>query len=233
MTLFYSKELSEKQIVLPPEESKHLLKVLRAKKGDTVLFTDGKGHLAKTILDQENIKGCICLIHDISFFPPDPKTIHLAVSTLKNHNRFEWLVEKAVELGVNRITPIICERTEKPSIRRERLEKIMISAMKQSERLYLPHLAPPEKYNTFLSECNEPIRVIPHCAEGKKEPVNILQTQYNSVVFLIGPEGDFTATEIDLAMHHGFVPVTLGKARLRTETAAIALLSFLAVGGKL
>ncbi len=231
MTLFYINELSEQQIILTPEESKHLLKVLRARKGDTVLFTDGKGHLANTILDQENIKGCICRINDIAFVPPDPRTMHLAVSTLKNNNRFEWLIEKAVELGVHKITPLLCERTEKPFVRRERLEKIMISAMKQSERLYLPMLAPPEHYNTLVTKCNEQLRLIPHCASGEKETVAAIQTLPTSVVILIGPEGDFTAKEIDLALQHRFTPVTLGKARLRTETAAIALLSHFAVNG--
>jgi 16S rRNA (uracil1498-N3)-methyltransferase len=151
--------------------------------------------------------------------------VAVAISLLKNANRFEWFLEKATEIGVNKITPLLCERTERQQFRYERLKSIMMSAMVQSRQCWLPLLNEPVKFEEYIKQINGDDKVqklIAHCAEGRKSPLtNKLINHFRELIILIGPEGDFTSEEISFALLHNFIPVTLGETRLRTETAGI------------
>ena len=223
MQLFYNSSLdnSFKQFSFSTEESKHIVKVLRKKEGDILKITNGKGYLFDAKILEANQKKCKAQITDTEKIIPRLHTLHLAVAPTKINDRFEWFLEKATEIGVNEITPILCDHSERKVIKPERLEKVLQSAMKQSLQTYLPKLNPLTSYKDFLEKVKGDLKFIAHCEDEEKAELKRRVAADKDVVILIGPEGDFSGKEIDLAYEKGFVPVSLGRNRLRTETAAI------------
>ncbi len=225
MNLFYHPNITDKdtQIVFDKEESRHIGKVLRMQAGDQLFTTNGDGYLFTVILQLVTPKQCIANILNIKKEKPLPYGLHLAVAPTKLNDRYEWFLEKATEIGITEITPIICEHSERKVIKPERYEKILQSAMKQSLKTYLPILHEAVSFSEFLErqQDHKGLRCIAHCEETKKQTFkNLIQTNSN-ILLCIGPEGDFSPTEIDTAIKKGFEPVSLGTSRLRTETAAI------------
>ena len=207
---------------LEEETARHIAQVLRMKKGDCLHLTDGKGRVATAKIISIGKKTCEVFISEIQDAPTSTKNITIAVSLLKNAGRFEWLLEKSAELGINSIVPLVCKRTERQQFRQDRLQNILVSAMLQSRQAWLTILPNPIDYMDFIQETTYENRYIAHCGEEEKTSLSTLikPNQKDSLV-LIGPEGDFTMDEIKSAIEKGFKPVSLGNTRLRTETAAI------------
>lgn len=223
MQLFYNPTLTESTttFTFSKEESKHIIRVLRKKEGDTLHITNGKGFafIGKiTLADQ---KKCIVTIVEQTFQKPRNYRLHLAVALTKMNDRYEWFLEKATEIGVDIITPIICDHSERKVIKAERFEKIIQSAMKQSLNYYLPELRPVISFSDFIQEHTNDYLFIAHCENYKKVSLKqSIEAQQNSTI-LIGPEGDFSTKEIQMALNKNYQAVALGETRLRTETAAI------------
>ncbi len=223
MHLFYNPDFTPAAPLLPEEEARHGIKVLRLATGDTVHITDGKGNLYEAQIASTDIKKCrVTITNTISQYGKRPYYIHLAVAPTKNADRTEWLVEKCVELGVDEISFIACEHSERRVFKTDRLEKIAIAAMKQSLKAYLPQLHEIKPYKQFMEQPFAGQTFIAHLEEGKREYLQIAAQKNNTYCVLIGPEGDFSPAEIQLAIEKKFLPVSLGESRLRTETAGIA-----------
>lgn len=207
---------------LSPDTSKHIVQVLRMKPGGRLLLTDGNGIQMEVKLEvADKKKARVSFISKLDHLAPESE-IAIAISLLKNEGRFEWFIEKATEIGVQAIYPLICERTERKSFREDRIKNIMISAMLQSRQVFLPHLAAPLQLNQLYSEDQYQQKFIAHCIDGDdKAELNSLSDENLSKIILIGPEGDFTSQELKIAVKEGYVPVSLGSTRLRTETAGI------------
>lgn len=223
MQLFYNPYIKkeDKHFIFDKEESKHIVKVLRKKESDIIHISNGLGYLFISEITIASDKKCEVKIIETQFFNPTNYQLHIAVAPTKINDRFEWFLEKATEIGIHEITPIICEHSERKVYKIDRAEKIIQSAMKQSLQYYLPKVNEPIRFNDFLEKDFEGIKYIAHCEEqDKKSFKNIIKTN-EKIVILIGPEGDFSLKEIQLALHKNFTPVTLGKTRLRTETAAL------------
>jgi len=224
MQLFFNSELSQDkdQIQFSKEESKHIAKVLRKSIGDTLYITNGKGVLFTSKIITADKKNCIANIISSEIKPKSTYNLHLAVAPTKINNRYEWFLEKATEIGIDSITPIFCDNSERRIIKAERYEKILLSAMKQSLSCYLPILNKAINYKGFLDQKHQGALFIAHCGKetNRKSLKQELKTKQD-ITILIGPEGDFSTKEIELAIQSNFVPVTLGETRLRTETAAI------------
>jgi|SRR6186713_2437478 len=216
---------SQKEIVLDEDTSRHVVQVLRMKEGEKLNLTDGKGNLITAEILDDHKKHCAVKVQATSHEPRAARKITIAISLLKNANRFEWFLEKATEIGVSEIIPLICERTEKQKFRYDRMNQICVSAMLQSQQCWLPELHEPVKYTEYIKSIMDNTNLtkfIAHCEEqGKKKSLSTFQVLNHSTI-LIGPEGDFTKQEIDLALQDNFVPVSLGETRLRTETAGVA-----------
>ncbi len=224
MHVFYIPEIKDDLLTLNPEESRHCTKVLRLQEGDEVILTDGKGVWHKAALSEPHPKACVVQItkrQEQQF--RRPFHLHMAVAPTKNIARFEWFLEKATECGVDEITPVFCEHSERNVVKLPRLQKIMIAAMKQALRPWLPVLNPALKLNDFLEQNPEGKKFIAHCQEGDKKPFRELYVPGQDVLILIGPEGDFSPEEVNTAGGKGFEAITMGQHRLRTETAALAL----------
>ncbi|HPH85526.1 MAG TPA: RsmE family RNA methyltransferase [Ferruginibacter sp.] len=211
-------------IQLGEESSRHIVQVLRMQVGEELQLTDGKGFLYLASIVDDHKKKCSVKIISEVFREKKNNPVRIAISPLKNAARFEWFLEKAVEIGVEEIIPIICQRTEKQHLRTDRLKSIVVSAMLQSQQTWLPVLQEPVKFETYIkglpAEANTQ-RYIAHCeADDQKKPLANMAEQSKSLI-LIGPEGDFSNPEIELATTHGFIPVSLGETRLRTETAGM------------
>lgn len=221
--LFYNPGLTNdsKHVAFNETESKHIAKVLRKKEGDTIRITNGKGWIFEAALDMTTPVSCEATITSSQKRIQPMHWLHLAVAPTKNSERFEWFIEKATEIGINEITPLICERSERRSLKTERLERIMESAMKQSKRVYLPKLNPISTLADFLAHDHPGLRFIAHCHEDEKLELKRRVAPDKDITILIGPEGDFSEEEVDKAYEKGFYPVSLGEARLRTETAAV------------
>lgn len=221
MLLFYNPEISD-VFTLPPEESKHCIRVLRLKAGDTVHLTDGLGNLHTSRIIDDNLKRCsLEVTHTVHEYGRRDFKLHMAVAPTKNINRFEWFLEKATEIGVDEITPLICENSERRIVKTDRLNKVIIAAMKQSLKAYLPALNEPVKFSDFVSRQTDNSKYIAYCSENHRDLLKNAHGQKDNVEILIGPEGDFSIKEIELAMDKGYNAVSLGNSRLRTETAAI------------
>jgi 16S rRNA (uracil1498-N3)-methyltransferase len=224
MQLFYNPNIieSSKEVIFDKEESRHIYKVLRKQEGDVLMLTNGKGFFFESKLVSTNPKQCIAEINNYSKQPPLPYHLHLAVAPTKLNDRYEWFLEKATEIGISEITPLICDHSERKVIKPERYEKIIQSAMKQSLKAYLPQLNPAISFKDFVERNHsEKNLLIAHCEDTKKESLkNIIHTGESSLI-LIGPEGDFSLSEIEMAINKHFKPITLGASRLRTETAAV------------
>lgn len=223
MQLFYNPRLdhSNKQFLFSPEESKHVIKVLRKKEGDVVHITNGKGSLFTAKILTADLRKCKAEIVDEEKTIPKRHRLHLAVAPTKMNDRYEWFLEKATEIGVDEITPILCEHSERKTIKLERFQRVLQSAMKQSLQTFLPKINPLINYSDFLNLKHDAIGYIAHCQEGEKTELKRRVVPDSSILILIGPEGDFSKPEINLALKKGFMPVSMGKNRLRTETAAI------------
>ena len=223
MQLFYNSELNEssKAISFSKEESRHIVKVLRKKIGDTLIITNGIGWRFEAEITSDTIKHCRAEIASKQFFENHAYHLHMVVAPTKMNDRYEWFLEKATEIGVNEITPIICDNSERKVIKKERLEKIVHSAMKQSLQFHLPKLNDAMPLKSFLSQPIEGQKFIAHCEETERKSLKNNLKPNGKAVILIGPEGDFSVKEIEIALQHNFIPVTLGSTRLRTETAAI------------
>ena len=223
MQLFYNLDISEKSntFSFPKDESRHIIKVLRKKTGDTLHITNGKGYLFTaeiTIADQKN---CVVNIINSEFKKPTDYKLHLAVAPTKMNDRYEWFLEKATEIGITSITPIYCDHSERKKIKTDRFEKILQSAMKQSLHLYLPILNEPISFKDYINQDFSGDLFIAHCEETDKKSLKNEIKPNTETTILIGPEGDFSVNEIETAIKNKFIPVTLGNTRLRTETAAI------------
>jgi len=223
MQLFFNEHISENatSFIFDKEESKHIIKVLRKKEGDILFVTNGLGFLFKTEIALASDSKCTVTILSFEKQKEPQFKLHLAVAPTKMNERYEWFLEKATEIGIQEITPIICEHSERKVIKIDRFLKIIESAMKQSLNLYLPKLNEPVTFKEFIKKPIFKQKYIAHCEEtDKKSLKSVLQTN-TDVTLLIGPEGDFSAKEIQLALDNNYIPVSLGNTRLRTETAAI------------
>jgi 16S rRNA (uracil1498-N3)-methyltransferase len=223
MQLFYNPAISEntKEFTFDREESKHIIKVLRKKDGDILFVTNGLGFLFECSIVLAIETKCTVAIIRFNKSERPNVYLHLAVAPTKMNDRFEWFLEKATEIGVSEITPIICEHSERKHIKNERFEKIVIAAMKQSNQYYLPKLNEPVGFKDFMKLKLSGQLFIAHCEETDKKLLKELILPKNPVTIVIGPEGDFSAKEIQLAIDSNFIPVSLGNTRLRTETAGI------------
>lgn len=225
MQLFYSDQLSEtiSTFTFPREESKHIVRVLRKHIGDTIYITNGQGYLFTSTIVDENPNKCTVAIQKSTFHKPLPYYLHMAVAPTKLNDRFEWFLEKATEIGISEITPILCEHSERKSIKMERYTKILQSALKQSLQYHLPKLNELTPIQDFFEQTSNIAsnKCIAHCEEETKTPISKMIKNKNHITILIGPEGDFSVQEIKQAIAHNFTPVSLGDNRLRTETAAL------------
>ena len=222
MHLFYQTGITEKTICLEENESKHCIRVLRLKLNDSVWVTDGKGTMYKTIISDDNPKACILQIEEIqNNYGFRPNKLHIAISPLHHADRLEWFLEKATESGIDEITPILCDRSERRNINIDRLQKILISAMKQSLKANLPILNPFVKLTDFLKNERKGLKGIAYCHDDRSHIIDWYKPN-TDVTILIGPEGDFSDKEIELALQKGYTGISLGESRLRTETAAIS-----------
>ena len=224
MQLFYTPHISGKQAIFQGEEARHCAQVLRKKVGDSIQFVDGKGNWYQGTIESLSKKECyISIQKEIQSYTKRACHIHVAIAPTKNIARFEWFLEKATEIGIDQVSPIKCARSERKVIKNERLNKILISAMKQSLKATLPQLEELKTFKQWLSELpdsNEQ-RFIAHCIDEEKQHLKEKYIPKQNVLLMIGPEGDFTKEEVTMAAKKGFQPVTLGESRLRTETAGI------------
>lgn len=223
MQLFYNPTIdsSTASFHFDREESKHIVKVLRKKEGDNLFVTNGLGFLFTVEITTASDHKCTVKI--VEAFKADAPNyrLHLAVAPTKMNDRYEWFLEKATEIGISEITPIICEHSERKILKTDRMEKIVVSAMKQSKQLYLPKLNEPVAFKDFIKQSFEGQLLIAHCEESDKKSLKEVLRANTDVTVLIGPEGDFSSKEIQQALEKKFSPVSLGNTRLRTETAAI------------
>ena len=223
MQLFYNSNISIDNTTFnfDKDESRHIVKVLRKKIGDQLHITNGKGWLFIAQLTLADTKHCSVNIISSSLQPKRNFNLHLAVAPTKMNDRYEWFLEKATEIGIEEITPIICDNSERKVVKLERFEKIIQSAMKQSLQCYLPKLNPPISFKNFVNQENDDHKFIAHCEATDKKSLKLQLKIKQNYTILIGPEGDFSNKEIGLALSKSYIPVTLGETRLRTETAAL------------
>jgi len=223
MQLFYNPDITNetKEFSFNKEESKHIVKVLRKKTGDQLYITNGKGYLFTSEIIIADKKKCTVLIVTKNLKIKQKYSLHLAVAPTKMNDRYEWFLEKATEIGIDSITPIICDHSERKIIKYERFEKILQTAMKQSFQCYLPKLHQAVSFKEFMKQVFNSQLFIAHCVESDKKSLKKELQPKQDITILIGPEGDFSVKEIEMAIKNKFIPVTLGKTRLRTETAAI------------
>jgi 16S rRNA (uracil1498-N3)-methyltransferase len=224
MQVFFAPDVPGDVFVLSRDESKHIVRVLRMTRGNIVKLIDGKGNLYDGLIEDPDPKRCtITVTGIIREFEKRNYKLNIAISPLKNPDRFEWFVEKSVEIGIDRITPLICKNTEKQSIKAARINNIIISAMKQSLKAYMTCLDEPVSFREFTRMKHSGIKMIAHCHNtfDRSRITDVYKRQEDATI-LIGPEGDFSEEEIRVATSGGFSSVHLGYSRLRTETAGIA-----------
>ncbi|PWH81954.1 16S rRNA (uracil(1498)-N(3))-methyltransferase [Algibacter marinivivus] len=223
MQLFYNQNINENttDFTFEREESKHIVKVLRKNIGDTLHITNGKGWLFTAEISVPNINKCTAKIISKELQSKRNYNLHLAVAPTKMNDRYEWFLEKATEIGIDSITPIICDHSERKVIKPERFERILQSAMKQSLSCYLPKLNDAISFQDFINKGFQGELFIAHCEKTNKKSLKQQLKPNTDITILIGPEGDFSVKEIAKALENNFIPVTLGETRLRTETAAI------------
>jgi len=230
LPIFYSEDLniSQQIITLDEDTSKHVVQVLRMNKGEQLQLTDGKGALVTAVIEDDHKKKCTVKNTGLKNTDAPIHKTTIAISILKNNARFEWFLEKATEIGISEIIPLICERTEKHHFRFDRMKNILVSAMLQSQQLWLPQLHEPQKLDDIIQKADQQQKFIAHCIDEEKNSLNkLVDLNAASQIILIGPEGDFSKSEISLALQHHFLPVTLGDTRLRTETAGIVAATIL------
>lgn len=223
MQIFYCPDLNPLQIyTLGKEESQHSIKVLRQKEGEKVYLTDGIGNMYEAEILEANPKACtVKVINTHHQYNKRDYYLHVAIAPTKNISRIEWFLEKATEMGIDEITPIVCEHSERVVVKQERLEKIIVSAMKQSLKAYLPKLNPPTPLLQIIKNAKEENKYIGYCQSEDRQQIKDIYKAKQSVLIAIGPEGDFSEKEVEEALKHKFQKITLGKERLRTETAGL------------
>ena len=220
--LFYTPDLPDGTLELPAEEAGHAIRVLRMREGDTLTLTDGLGTFSEARITLASAKHCrFEVVRQWNDRKLWQRGIHLAVAPTKNMDRMEWLTEKATEIGMDRLTLLHCDNSERHIVKTERLEKIAVSVMKQSHKAFKPAIDPLTAFSDFIHQPFDGQKFIAHCHEGEKVPLQTAIRGDEDNLVLIGPEGDFSPEEVAEAVKQGFVPVTLGRSRLRTETAAL------------
>lgn len=225
MNLFYLPSLDPSSlntpIILDAEEAYHAVKVLRMHSGDPISMTDGKGGLYKGVIEVANVKNCLLTARECIVQSRRNFRLHLAVAPTKNIDRYEWFLEKATEIGIEEITPLMCEHSERTKLRMDRLQKILVSAMKQSMNLYLPRLNELMSFEEFMKQDISGGRYMGYVEEKQEQKLKELYRIGTDATILIGPEGDFSKAEVQQAVKSGYSLVSLGNTRLRTETAAV------------
>lgn len=227
MEIFFSRDISGQQVILDREESQHLVRVLRHREGDEINVMDGRGTMyVCRLTDASPEESRAIILRAEKSWGSHPYHLTMAVCPTKNNERFEWFAEKATELGVDEIVPVIGERSERRVFKTERLRKILLSAAKQSLKAAVPEVAEPVKVSQFIASAPaDALKLIAYCFEGDRPRISMKEAldsgENDRIIVLIGPEGDFSPTEAQLAVKAGFVPIQLGPSRLRTETAAI------------
>lgn len=235
MQLFYVDNIESDTYTLSPEESKHVVRVLRMAEGGEISLTDGRGTLCRAVLLNADVRGCVVqVVERQAHCPRHPFFLHVAVAPTKNEARMEWFVEKATEVGIDVFTPLQCDHSERVHLHPERMEKIVVSAMKQSLKAYKPLLRDMQRVDELIVESDgweeegQPLqKYICHCDGDRRVSLREVYKAGSPALVLIGPEGDFSPREVELALAHGFRAVTLGTSRLRTETAALAATFYL------
>jgi 16S rRNA (uracil1498-N3)-methyltransferase len=219
---FFEKNLPDSdEFILSEETSRHITQVLRMKEEAQIIITNGNGHTITTKIISADKKKTKVKILRKEFLQPQKSKTAIAISLIKNTNRFEWFAEKATEIGVSAIIPLICKRSEKTHFRTERIRSILISAMLQSQQSWLPEISEPVKFSDLINKENYQQKFIAHCLPEQKKELKDVAKKDASKIILIGPEGDFTEEEIAQAIHQNYIPVSLGETRLRTETAGV------------
>ncbi len=224
MQIFYAPDIGGKSYTLDEKESAHIIRVLRMKEGESVRIIDGRGNLYEGIITDPDVRRCTIGITGItSNFEKRSYRLHIAISPLKNRERFEWFIEKCVEIGIDEITPVLCHNTEKTGFRADRINSLVISAMKQSLKACKPIINPVTPLMEMLDGDTVGSCMIAHCnLSFPRELISNVYMKNEAATILIGPEGDFNANEIAHAIDMGYSPVHLGSSRLRAETAGIA-----------
>jgi 16S rRNA (uracil1498-N3)-methyltransferase len=249
LPFFYISSYSagQQEIVLDEDNSRHVIQVLRMKTGDPLQLTDGKGTLLTAAILDSHKKKCVVKVISAQTLPPKEQKVSIAISPLKNASRFEWFLEKATEIGVSEIIALICDRTERQHTRQDRLQHILVSALLQSQQTWLPVLRGPTPFSQWVKEAEYAHRLIAHCLEEPRPTEDLVAWRRRQIpvgppasaaprpsattsLILIGPEGDFSPEEVALALKEGFIPVTLGDNRLRTETAGVVAATLLCIG---
>lgn len=222
MQVFYAPNIDDITYHLTEEESKHAIKVLRLKLGDEVCLVDGKGGLYYGIIDEADPKNTVArIIEKIEQYGRRNYKLHIAIAPTKNIERLEWFLEKCTEIGIDEITPLLCQRSERKQIKPERLQKIILSAVKQSIKAYVPKLNELTPFTSFINQEHDGDLFIAHCENSPKPSLKSKIQDQKSITILIGPEGDFSPEEIKMAIDSSAKEVHLGKSRLRTETAGV------------
>lgn len=229
LSISESIQATDSAFTFDKDESRHLIKVLRKKEGDVVYITNGKGYFFTTKISIANEKKCVVLINTVEFKNKErPFYLHIAIAPTKLNDRYEWFLEKAVEIGIDEITPIICKNSERKIIKVDRMKKIIQSAVKQSLQFHVPIFNEPVLFDDFLKEQKATQKFIAHCEdENNKVFLQNIAKPQNDILVLVGPEGDFTPKEIENTIKQDFIPVTLGNNRLRTETAGVYISSIM------
>jgi 16S rRNA (uracil1498-N3)-methyltransferase len=222
MHIFYTPDINSDTYVLSEEESKHCVKVLRLDTGSLLYLVDGKGGFYTAIVADPHPKRTKLKIQSkVENFGKRNHYLHIAIAPTKNIERIEWFLEKATEIGIDEITPIICDRSERKDIKTERLNKVITSAIKQSIKAYHPKLNEAVRFSDFIIKNAQSQKFIAHCMDGGKTTIKEQLIPNSNYLVLIGPEGDFTLEEVGAAVNNNFIPASLGNSRLRTETAAL------------
>ena len=220
---YYSDHVFNEAIILPEDEAHHILNVLRKKQGDSIIVVDGKGGWFKTVLDSDNIKNCkLRIIDRKEEFGKPNHYIHIAMAPPKSHDRAEWFIEKAVEIGVQEISFVLTRNSERNNIKLNRIKRRAVSSMKQSLKAYLPQINDILSLTDFVETCSNSEKYVGYLRDESTTFLSKRAKPGNNYCVLIGPEGDFIPEEVDLARSCGFQIISLGKSRLRTETAGIA-----------
>jgi 16S rRNA (uracil1498-N3)-methyltransferase len=221
MQLFYTPDIDISVYTLNQVESLHCIRVLRLIEGDEIFLTDGKGVMFKSVIIGTNPKHCeVKVIESYRDYEKRNYYLHIAIAPTKNIDRIEWFLEKATEIGIDEITPLLCKHSERRTVNAERLNKVIIAAMKQSLKAYLPKLNKETKIEEFIRQHYSASKFIGYCSNDTQKLKNIYK-KGNDAVILIGPEGDFSEDEVVKAKENGFIPINLGNSRYRTETAAL------------
>jgi len=218
------------EIWLDEHTSKHVLQVLRMKPGEEIRLTNGNGLSLRATIQPSSSKKCKVTVIESNIATRPNRKITIGISLLKNTNRFEWFLEKATEIGVNELIPLLCDRTEKQTLRMDRMKSILVSAMLQSQQSWLPAISEPKEFRALVTQCTHQQKFIAHCEEP--QPLNLsdlMNSNLSTQIILIGPEGDFTREELAWALSNHFMPVSLGENRLRCETAGVVAAAILKI----